>query len=100
MGPSQQVIVELEVLLSQYLEISNQTGSLEAIKAKIKAHIHDLLGSGMPRLMGLMYLVDVKEELFTFTIQNTSEAELPDALAKLVIDRLLQKVYTRLYYRK
>ena len=101
MEPSEQlVIIELEVLLGQYLETYTQTGSLEIVKSKIAAHIHDLLGSGIPKLMSFMYLVDVKEELFNSTLQNLPENEWPKALAQLVIDRLLEKVYTRLKYRK
>lgn len=101
MKPNEElVVVELEVLLGQYLDMHTQTGSLEAIKSNIAAHIHDLLGAGMPKLMNFMYLVDVKEGLFKATLANTPENEWPKALALLVIDRLLEKVYTRLQYRK
>jgi len=101
MEPRDQLaLVELEVLLSQYLESYTQTGSLEAIKSNIAAHIHDLLGAGMPKLMSFMYLVDVKEELFKTTLANTIESDWPKALTLLVIERLLEKVYTRLQNRK
>ncbi|MDZ4756560.1 MAG: hypothetical protein SGJ10_00290 [Bacteroidota bacterium] len=101
MEPNEQlVIIELEVLLGQYLETYTEASSMNAVKSKIAAHIHDKQGQGIAKLMSFMYLVDVKEELFKDTLQNVPEAEQPNTLAQLVIDRLLQKVYTRLQYRK
>lgn len=101
MEPKTQLIFsEFESLLGQYIENYSEAASFDVAKGKIEAYIHDLLGFGTSRLMSFMYLVDVKEERYNDVMNSLPENEWPSALAQLVIERLLQKVYTRIQYRK
>ena len=59
-----------------------------------------LIENDMHRLLNVMYRLDVSEAKFHDTMQSLSKEEAAIQLANLIIEREMQKVKTRLHYKK
>ena len=54
----------------------------------------------MHRLLNAMYRLDVNEAKFHQAMQSDSKEEAASRVADLIIEREMQKVKTRLHYKK
>ncbi len=67
---------------------------------KLSVLISHLLEHDMHRLLNAMYRLDVSEHKFHDAMQSDSKADAAFRIADLIIEREMQKVKTRLHYKK
>lgn len=67
---------------------------------KLSILIAYLMENDMHRLLNAMYRLDVSEARFHEAMQRLSKEEVASHIADLVLERELQKVKTRLHYKK
>lgn len=74
--------------------------SREELHKRLKIFIAELLDSNFEKLCNMMYRHDVIESRFKEALDAPTFDEQADMLADAVIDREMEKVATRLAYRK
>jgi len=67
---------------------------------KLSLLVAYLMENDMHRLLNAMYRLDVSERKFHDAMQSNSKQEAAIRIADLIIEREMQKVKTRLHYRK
>ena len=67
---------------------------------KLSILIAYLMENDMHRLLNAMYRLDVSEAKFYVAMQSLSKEEVARQVADLIIEREMQKVKTRLHYKK
>jgi hypothetical protein len=72
----------------------------QVIREKLALLIAHLMESDFEKLCQAMYRLDVSESRFDRVMNDKPLAEIPYAIADLVIEREMQKVRTRLMYKK
>jgi hypothetical protein len=82
------------------LDSINETFSEEMILAALASRINELLEAGrLEFLLNLLYRHDVNEQLILKALNPATE-ELPNiAIARILLDRLKQKIETRKKYK-
>lgn len=70
------------------------------IREKLAIIIGTMLQSDFEKLCQAMYRLDVSESKFHQVLTGTPSEEIPVALADLVIERELQKIRTRIMYKR
>ncbi|WP_299463434.1 hypothetical protein [uncultured Microscilla sp.] len=70
----------------------------EALVAQLTPFIQALLNDEFERLLQIMYRIDVSETLFRAALGHPNPDEIAAAIARLVVDRQLQKVKIRAQY--
>jgi hypothetical protein len=73
---------------------------LNLFHQKLSMLVAYLMENDMHRLLNAMYRLDVSEAKFDEAMQRESKEEAALHVADLIIEREMQKVKTRLYYRK
>ena len=73
---------------------------LNTLHKKLSILIAYLLENDMHRLLNAMYRLDVNEVKFHEAMQGESKQEVAIRVADLIIEREMQKVKTRLHYKK
>ena len=73
---------------------------LNIIHQRLTQLIRYLLDKDMHRLLHAMYRLDVSEAKFHEAMQSLDKDEAASSVADLVIEREMQKVKTRLHYKK
>ncbi len=66
------------------------------MEALLSARISEMLADEMEALINAMYRMDVPEPAFHEAMAHADRAE---RIAKLVVERLIQKAKTRIWYR-
>ncbi len=103
---NQPALNETKAILLRELEINPNDGekdlspSYDELKRTIAEHIRHLLSSHYEYLLNLLYRIDVDEAKVAETLGSHHPNEVPDILAEMIIERQLQKVVTRQYYRQ
>jgi Na+-transporting methylmalonyl-CoA/oxaloacetate decarboxylase beta subunit len=80
----------------------NQTqliDSYEALIAQLTPFIQALLNNEFERLLHLMYRIDVSETKFSQALGQPNPNDIAPAIARLVVERQLQKIKMREKYR-
>jgi hypothetical protein len=72
----------------------------DELRLRLQAFIKDLLENDFERLCALMYRHDVKEQAFNDALLLPTDDERSLVIAKLVIERELQKMETRAAYAR
>lgn len=72
----------------------------QVIREKLALLIAHLMESNFEKLCQAMYRLDVSESRFDRVMSEKPLAEIPYAIADLVIEREMQKVRTRIMYKK
>jgi hypothetical protein len=70
------------------------------IREKLALVISHLLQNNFERLLQAMYRLDVSESKFHRVLHEEDPQQIPFALADLVIEREMQKVKTRIMYKR
>jgi len=102
----QPALQETKVILLRELDIDpdveqkDLTSSYDELKRTIAERIRHLLSSHYEHLLNLLYRIDVDETKVADTLASYQPDEVPDILAEMIIERQLQKVVTRQYYRQ
>ena len=86
---------EEEVLIS-----AEDKPDLNLMHKKLSHLIAYLFEHDMHRLLNAMYRLDVNEAKFHEAMQSDSKEDAAFRIADLIIEREMQKVKTRLHYRK
>jgi hypothetical protein len=73
---------------------------LSTLHEKLSMLVAYLMEHDMHRLLNAMYRLDVSEARFHAAMQSDSKQEAAIRIADLIIEREMQKVKTRLHYRK
>ncbi len=96
-----ELVQEMQQLTAfSQLELDNSGQSLKELHKAIAAKILLMMNGPAETLMQLLYRVDVKEELARKAFaEHTDPDQLAEKLAGLVLERMIQKVETRIRYR-
>lgn len=78
----------------------NEKIDLSNLHEKLSLLVAYLLENDMHRLLNAMYRLDVSEARFHEAMQSSTKQEAAIRIADLIIEREMQKVKTRLHYRK
>lgn len=73
---------------------------INMLQKKLSLLIAYLMEHDMHRLLNAMYRLDVSEARFHEAMQSSSKEEAALNVTNLVLDREMQKVKTRLHYKK
>lgn len=73
---------------------------LNTFHKKLSILVAYLLENDMPRLLNAMYRLDVSEAKFHDAMLAESKEDIALGIADLIIEREMQKVKTRLHYKK
>ena len=80
--------------------IKDEYIDLSTLHEKLSLLVAYLMENDMHRLLNAMYRLDVSEIKFHDAMQSDSKQEAAIRIADLIIEREMQKVKTRLQYRK
>lgn len=98
----------LNDLISKDLQLDEQEAlisgdekpDLNTLHKKLAILVAYLLENDMHRLLNAMYRLDVSEIKFHQAMQSDSKEDVAFCIADLIIEREMQKVKTRLHYKK
>jgi hypothetical protein len=82
------------------LIVGEEAVDLNTIHKKLGILIIYLIENDMHRLLNALYRLDVSEPRFHDAMNSGSTEEAASLIADLIIEREMQKVKTRLHYRK
>ena len=85
---------------SEALIDGDESIDLNTLHKKLSFLVAYLMEKDMHRLLNAMYRLDVSEARFHEAMQSLSREEAAIRIADLIIEREMQKVKTRLHYKK
>lgn len=74
--------------------------STAAFTGKLEKYIHDLIQNDFQKLVSILYKVDVNEKKLKELLQKDENKKSEKIIAKLIIDRQMQKIITRRQFSK
>lgn len=74
--------------------------TLEHLRRRLALRLAEMLHSERDLLFSTLYRIDVSESSVVNVMRNALPGEIPALLADLIIERQIQKVKTRRYYRE
>lgn len=87
------------VIADQPAPQNNQ--NYEQLKKDLADYLNDLLVSDYNKLISILYRIDIAQEKAVAELAKNAENESPgETLARLIIERQLQKIETRRKHRK
>ena len=97
---------KMEALLWSYemvsleKDISSEEQSYEELKSKLASYLNNLMTTDFNKLVSILYRIDIaQEKAMAELAENTQRETAGETLARLIIERQLQKVITRRKYR-
>jgi hypothetical protein len=95
-------LIQKDLLLDEEesLVSVDETIDLNTLHEKLSLLVAYLLENDMHRLLNAMYRLDVSEAKFHEAMQSDSKEKAASRIADLIIEREMQKVKTRLHYKK
>jgi hypothetical protein len=78
----------------------NNVENFNQLKIYLTEKLKDLLDHNFNLLVNTLYRIDVKEEKLNELFGSKNRANIPEALADLIIERQLQKIHFRKKYRE
>ena len=91
---------DLQLDENESLAKDDETIDLNTLHKKLALLVAYLMENDMHRLLNAMYRLDVSEARFHQAMQSLSREEAAIRVADLIIEREMQKVKTRMHYRK
>jgi hypothetical protein len=92
---------ELITTLNSYAEINLPTHiSSNELEEKLKQHINHLIKSDFEKLVTLLYRIDVSEKKLKELLQQNANKDAAEIIAKLIIERQLEKIKTRNQFKQ
>ena len=91
---------DLQLNEDEALISGDESVDLNTLHKKLSILVAYLMENDMHRLLNAMYRLDVSEIKFHEAMQSMSREEAAIHLADLIIEREVQKVKTRLHYKK
>lgn len=74
--------------------------TLAEFKKYLSQKLSDLMDNNFNQLVNILYRIDIDEYKLKKIFSAESRAYIPDALAELIIERQIQKIYWRNKYRQ
>lgn len=103
----EELIESLQLIRKDFQDEGGETGMLneeaithEQIREWLSGKISELMKSNFHKLLAILYRIDVHENNVKRVFDEYTPNEIPSMLAELMIQRQLQKVRTRIAYRK
>jgi len=78
----------------------NDVENLSQLRIYLAEKLKDLLDNNFSLLVNTLYRIDVSEEKLNELFGSKNRANIPEALADLIIERQLQKIHFRKKYRE
>ncbi|HEY3250310.1 MAG TPA: hypothetical protein VGK25_04255 [Ignavibacteria bacterium] len=92
---------ELTEAISSRFELAKaETLTLEDLKKALCIRIRDLLDKNVERLLSMLYRVDLSQKRLDEIFEKGSKDDIALKIADAVIERQLQKIKTREFYKK
>jgi len=89
---------ELQIINTQLRTIEKPGYQYEDVLHKLTPVISNLLDTDMNGLMNILYRVDVSEKKFRETFATGKPEKIAEMIARLIVDRHLEKAVTRKKY--
>lgn len=86
-------------LLKQQLEESLKIKISGSIDNDLTYYINDLIQNDFQKLIAILYKVDIDEEKLKNILQHQTGKDTGEIIAKLIIERQLQKLETRKHFK-
>jgi hypothetical protein len=87
---------ELSVyLLQEWAVEALPRPSMDELLEKLTARINDLIDRNIDRLLSLLYTIDISEKKLKTLLQANAGEDAGRIIARLIIERQLQKIKTR-----
>ena len=92
--------MDKELILKNYLEQElvleiPQDASFAALEEKLSAYINELIHQDFEKLVRVLYRIDVNETRLKYILQENHGENAGNLIAKLIIERQIQKINTR-----
>lgn len=96
-----QAMINIEHALDIHSGIApSENDALNRFRKLLTEHVAQLLTQDPERLKWLLYRIDVAEKQLAEVLANSDSDKVPAELARLMIDRQMEKAKTRELYRK
>jgi len=91
------------ILVKETLEketgiVFQATPTLDGLQAALAEHINDLILHNFEKLVFLLYRIDISEKLIKQLLQEASATPAGETIAKIIMERQLQKIILRHTY--
>lgn len=81
--------------------ILNESESYEKLKRELTHYLNNLISNDYNKLLSILYRIDIAQEKAILELANNAEKETAgETLARMIIERQLEKVITRRKFRK
>lgn len=91
---------ELTDAISSRFELEKTEGfTLDDLRDALYLRIRELLDKNVERLLSMLYRVDLSQKRLDEIFENGSKDDIALKIAEAVIDRQLQKIKTREFYK-
>lgn len=77
------------------IEISVHIDSYHRLKESLSDNINHLITNDFSRLISVLYRLDISEKKLKQLLKNCTDTSAGDIIAKMIIERQLQKIKTR-----
>jgi adenylosuccinate lyase len=81
--------------VSNEIDVTRQVNTAEEFRIQLKAAIEALIRSDFPRLIHILYRLDVDEEKLKKALQDNQDTHHADVICNMIIERQLQKQEAR-----
>jgi len=92
------LILETSEIIAKDFDIST-VNSIDELRRILAIRLDELLVSNVEKLLSILYIIDVTQKKLDAIFACESREEIPLLLADAIIDRQLNKVKTRRYYK-
>ena len=82
-------------LIKKEFDLDSQTATSESFVAELSHAINELIKTDLSRLINILYRLDVNEEKLRKILKENQFSDAGDLIAKLVIERQMQKIESR-----
>jgi len=98
-GEDLEIIRETSQIITRDFDIQ-YSDTIEEMKRILSLRIEELLFSNVEKLVNILYRVDVGQKRIDDIFSSTDQTEIPYQIADAIVERQLNKIKTRNYYKK
>ncbi len=93
-----ELVLETSGIIAKDFDIST-VDTIDELRRILAIRLDELLVSNVEKLLSILYIIDVTQKKLDDIFASQSREEIPMLLADAIIDRQLNKVKTRRYYK-
>ena len=94
-----QIIKDFEMFGMEIKFSGNAYNAYEELFDQIEPHINNLIHSNQSKFMGILYRIDLSDELIKKAVKDNASESFSAIATDLIIKRELQKVVIRNYFK-